>query len=69
MSSNLVEEILNGLKERLDKNNQLLVQANKGYCYTATFTFNDPATIEEIDQFAKNTGWVIPLDYRFLIAS
>jgi hypothetical protein len=59
-----IRDILDALKRRLDKNNEIFLQSTKGYCYTGKCTFNEPTTSEAIDKFSTETGWSIPNEYR-----
>lgn len=61
----LVTQTLNALKTRLqENNNSLQIQNEKGYLYQATCTFNPPASDEEIHHFEKQTGFLLPPDYK-----
>lgn len=64
MEDYTIRNILDSLKNRLDKNSEIGIQATQGYCYTGKCTFNKPATNEEIDKFILDTGWSIPDEYR-----
>ena len=64
MQDYTIKNILDGLKKRLDNNNETLLQSTNGYCYTGRCTFNDPATDEAIDKFVAETGWSIPEEYK-----
>ncbi|WP_244944380.1 SMI1/KNR4 family protein [Brevibacillus brevis] len=55
---------MDGLKKRLDENNQLLVQKWEGLVYPTKFTFNSPATLEMIEEFLRDTQWHLPTDYK-----
>ncbi|MDP4145791.1 MAG: hypothetical protein Q8936_15100 [Bacillota bacterium] len=59
-----IASILDGLKGRLNKDNEILIQSSEGYCYTSKCTFNEPTTNEAIDKFTEETGWSIPEEYR-----
>lgn len=59
-----IKNILDVLKKRLDKNNEIFIQAEQGYCYTSKCIFNEPTTNEAIDKFLEETGWSIPNEYR-----
>jgi len=59
-----IKNILDGLKKRLDNNNETLIQSTNGYCYTAKCIFNEPTTNEAIDKLIIETGWSIPKEYR-----
>lgn len=64
MENYTIKNILDSLKNRLDKNNEIHIQATQGYCYTGKCTFNKPAANEEIDKFIWDTGWSVPDEYR-----
>ncbi|NRR19735.1 SMI1/KNR4 family protein [Brevibacillus sp. MS2.2] len=64
MKNNLSQLALDGLKKRLDANNQLLVQKWEGLVYPTKFTFNSPATLEMIEEFLRDTQWHLPADYK-----
>ncbi|MGE7695580.1 SMI1/KNR4 family protein [Lysinibacillus sp. NPDC094177] len=55
---------LNALQGRLDSENSLVIQGEQGYIYNVKFEFNKPASNEEIESFAKKTGWHLPDDYK-----
>lgn len=52
------ENILNGLKKRLDDNNTLTVQSEDGYLFNMSFTFNNP-----VDSDALKLHNHLPKDY------
>lgn len=64
MKNNISQLVLDGLKKRLDNNNQLSVQKGNGKVYTAQFTFNPPATSGMIEEFLRDTHWQLPPDYK-----
>jgi hypothetical protein len=59
-----IKNILDGLKQRLNKDNETLIQSTNGYCYTGKCIFNNPSTNEAIDNFVEKTDWSIPEEYR-----
>ncbi|MDH6352845.1 SMI1/KNR4 family protein [Brevibacillus sp. FSL K6-0770] len=64
MATNLAQLVLDGLKKRLDNNNQITVQKKGGKIYTAQFTFNPPATEELVIKFSRETHWHLPPDFK-----
>lgn len=65
IEGSIVLQTLNALKKRLNENNNILqIQGEQGYLYKAKCTFNPPASDEEINDFEKQTGLIIPLDYK-----
>lgn len=61
----IVIQTLNTLKKRLNENHNILqIQDKEGYLYNANCTFNPPASEEEIQNFEKQTGLLIPPDYK-----
>lgn len=61
----IVIQTLNALKKRLNENNNILqIQDEQGYLYKAKCTFSPPASDEEINNFEKQTGLIIPSDYK-----
>lgn len=64
MATNLAQLVLDGLKKRLDSNNQITVQKKGGKIYTAQFTFNPPATEELVIKFSRETHWHLPPDFK-----
>lgn len=64
-NGSIVTQTLDSLKRRLsDNENTIHSQAEQGYVYHATCTFNPPATEKEMNAFEEQTGWVLPPDYR-----
>lgn len=59
-----MKNILDGLKKRLDKNNEILIQSSEGYCYLGKCIFKEPTTNENINKFETETGWNIPEEFR-----
>ncbi|ENQ3105338.1 SMI1/KNR4 family protein [Bacillus cereus] len=59
-----VKNTLDTLKSRLNEKDEIVVQSFNGYYYTAECTFNEPATQEEIHTFIRETGWIVPNDYK-----
>ncbi|QKY69393.1 SMI1/KNR4 family protein [Lentibacillus sp. CBA3610] len=55
---------LQGLKRRLDKDNNLLIQKPEGMLLKAECKFNEPASLKDINDFEKETGWKIPDDLQ-----
>jgi len=62
-----VKDTLDSLKKRLDNNESLLIQQDKGYVFNAKFSFNTPATQENIEEFCNQTGWTLPNDYQIFL--
>ncbi|WP_242169346.1 SMI1/KNR4 family protein [Priestia koreensis] len=61
----IVKQTISSLKKRLSENDNILqIQANSGYVYNATCTFNAPASDADIHNFEKETGYVLPSDYK-----
>lgn len=61
---NAIYNILNSLKKRLDKDNQLTVNLFDEFSFTAKFKFNAPASLESIKKFSNMHNVNIPNDYR-----
>lgn len=59
-----VKDVLDGLKQRLDENNELVTQSTNGSCYTSQFKFNKATTNESIEKFLTENDWVLPDDYK-----
>lgn len=59
-----IKNILDGLKKRLDENNEVLVQNLGGNCYLGKCIFKEPTTNENINRFEVETGWKIPEEFR-----
>ncbi|MFD3449687.1 SMI1/KNR4 family protein [Microbacteriaceae bacterium 4G12] len=64
MKEYIVKNTLDTLKSRLNDKGEVTVQNCDGYTYTAEFTFNEPATEEDIHTFIRETGWIVPNDYK-----
>jgi hypothetical protein len=64
LNDSLVASILKALKDRLDENNSMAVQLDKGGVYRAVFTFNPPATEQEVVQFENEMNVRLPADFR-----
>ena len=63
--NNGVKQTIQVLQRRLEAGNHTIqVQAEDGYLYTATCTFNPPATDEEIEKFEDQTGFILPDDHK-----
>lgn len=60
MEQSLVLQTLNGLKQRLSEESTLIKQGPKGYVCECKFTFNEPATEKEIEEFESFTNWKLP---------
>lgn len=60
MESSMVEQSLTALKQRLSEHSTLIVQGLKGYVSECKFTFNEPATEKEIEEFESYTNWKLP---------
>lgn len=61
---NLVELTLNALRQRLDNDGRLKIQAEFGYCEMAKCSFNPPTTAKEIDNFFSAYNLKVPYDYK-----
>lgn len=51
-------------KKRLDQDHNLVIQQENGELFPVTFQWNQPATVQEINQFTQLTRWDIPEDFR-----
>ncbi|MBM7692479.1 hypothetical protein JOC77_001909 [Peribacillus deserti] len=61
----IVKQTLNSLKKRLEEGGDIIpVQSEHGHVYKATCTFNPPASDEEITNFERQTGLLLPSDYK-----
>lgn len=71
IESSLVEKTINSLKERLNKNEGLIeIYRGEGRVEQVKCTFNAPTSTKEIESFEKDTGFILPDDYkRFLLIS
>ena len=62
---NVVKQTLSSLQKRLAENNDIIqVQNENGHLYNAKCTFNHPASDTEIAMFEKQTGFILPTDYK-----
>jgi hypothetical protein len=67
-NQSIISLTINGLKQRLDKDNSLVIQKTKGFVIKVKCLFNDPASTEDITSFDNETRWKIPGDlYNFLL--
>jgi hypothetical protein len=65
MKESMVKQTINALKRRLEDNGNIIqVQTEEGYLYDATCTFHPPVTDEDIIKFEKETGFILPKNYR-----
>lgn len=55
---------INALKERLSKENTIVVQNERGFIMETEFFWAEPALDSEIDQFEKNLGFKLPLSFK-----
>lgn len=55
---------INALKERLSKENTIVVQNERGFIMETEFFWTEPALDSEIDQFGKNLGLKLPLSFK-----
>ncbi|QBP40982.1 SMI1/KNR4 family protein [Paenisporosarcina antarctica] len=61
----IVKQTLNTLKKRLKENENIIqIQGEGGYLAKVECTFNPPATDEEIKNFERQTGLILPNDYK-----
>lgn len=63
MCEELIHKTLDGLKKRL-VDRKLTIQGEMGRVEEVRFSFNEPATEEEIQDFSRRTGFRLPDDYR-----
>lgn len=63
MFQSLIHKTLDGFKKRL-VNNKLTIQGENGLVEEVSFSFNEPATDQEIQDFIKQTGLHLPDDYQ-----
>ncbi|MDR9507684.1 SMI1/KNR4 family protein [Brevibacillus agri] len=61
--SNRVLNVLNALKKRINEH-QTLIQQTYGEVFNVQFTWNESASIEDVESICRTTGWVIPDDYK-----
>ncbi|MBV7509621.1 SMI1/KNR4 family protein [Bacillus sp. sid0103] len=61
---NILNDTLNGLKKRLDKDHTIYIQQTQGLTYEVTCEFNPPASIDEIKMLEERLGWSLPQDYK-----
>ncbi|PLR90022.1 SMI1/KNR4 family protein [Bacillus sp. T33-2] len=64
MGSRLVHKTLQGLKKRLDTNNQLIISGRAGALSNAICKFNPPAMIDAITDFENLTNFMLPEDHK-----
>lgn len=62
-----IDSCLQTLKERLEKNELIELQLEKGNLSYATCSFNPPAVTEEVEAFMKSHNWHIPPDYKYFL--
>ncbi|MEY9971838.1 hypothetical protein ABH966_002211 [Lysinibacillus sp. RC46] len=60
----IITKSIDALKSRLDSENILVIQREKGYLYNVKFEFNNPASIKDVDRFVEKTGLRLPNDYK-----
>jgi hypothetical protein len=60
----LIQLTIQGLKERLDENSNLIIQKNNGTIQKVKCEFNEPTTLENIKSFEEETKWKIPEDLQ-----
>ena len=61
----IITKTIGALQKRLAENNQVIqIQSAQGYLYKATCTFHPPASEEELHEFEKKTGFMLPVDYK-----
>jgi hypothetical protein len=63
MFEELIHKTLDGLKKRL-VDRKLMIQGEMGRVEEVGFSFNEPATEEEIQDFNRRAGFRLPDDYR-----
>ena len=63
MFEELIHKTLDGLKKRL-VDRKLMIQGEMGRVEEVGFSFNEPATEEEIQDFSRRAGFRLPDDYR-----
>lgn len=56
--------ILDCFKNRLGVFNELLIQRSLGYSIRCRCEFYKPATLNEIDEFQQNSGFILPSDLQ-----
>lgn len=53
------------MKKRLEENNHVIqIQNEEGHLFDAKCTFNPPASEEDIFNFERQTGFILPPDYK-----
>jgi len=61
----IVKKTLNSLKNRLEDNgNVIQIQNEEGHLSMVKCTFNPPASEDDIKHFEKQTGLILPNDYK-----
>lgn len=61
----LVKQTFAAIKKRLSNNDTIIqVQTEEGHVYNAMCTFNPPASDMDITDFEKQTGFILPADYK-----
>jgi len=61
----IVTQTLNSLKKRLEENNNVIqVQNEEGHLFDAKCTFHPPASEEDILNFERQSGFILPPDYK-----
>jgi len=65
MREAIINKTITSLKKRLEESNNIIkIQNEEGFVTDATFTFNEPLTDKEINQFMQKLGYELPDDYR-----
>ncbi|MFD0048717.1 SMI1/KNR4 family protein [Actinomycetes bacterium NPDC127524] len=63
-----IEQTLTGLKSRLDEKFSMVVSRPEGENGQVVCSFNEPAAMEQIREFEKDTNWILPKDFiEFLL--
>src|SRR5690606_1247599 len=61
----IVKRTLYSLRKRLNENSNVInVQTEEGHVFNATCTFHPPASDLDISNFEKQTGFLLPDDYK-----
>ena len=61
----IITKTIGALQKRLAENDNVIqIQSTQGYLYNAKCTFHPPASEEEIHEFEKKTGFMLPVDYK-----
>ncbi|WP_088070058.1 SMI1/KNR4 family protein [Gottfriedia luciferensis] len=65
VEGSIVKRTLASLKKRLEENGNIIrFQGEEGYLSRVECTFNSPASDEELKSFEKETGFILPNDYK-----